>query len=93
MHFETTTPFSKKKESIETPEERFFLTERKVLGYLFGDDKSRISPWLLKEEGRNGRMLREMTERYLRASGGHPDVASRIAEEIRSSDEEFRAAA
>jgi hypothetical protein len=93
MHFETTTPFPKKKESLETPEERFFLTERKVLGYLFGDDKSKISAWLFKEDGRNGRMLREMTERYLRTSEGDPDIASRIAEEIRSSDETFRAAA
>ena len=84
---------SSETESERISQESFFLTEQKVLGELFGDDETKASSWLLHDRGRNGALLREATERYLRSSESDPDVALWIADELRFEAEDFREAA
>lgn len=84
---------SSETESERISQESFFLMEQKVLGELFGDDEARASSWLLHDGGRNGALLREVTERYLRSFGDKPDAAARIADELRPHSEDLREAA
>lgn len=84
---------SSERGSERISEESFFLTEQKVLGELFGDDEAKASSWLLHDGGRNGALLREVTERYLRSFGDKADVAARIADKLRSHPEDLREAA
>ena len=88
MGFEDITRSSETESRMS--EEPFFLMEQKVLEELFGDDEEKASEWLLRDGGLNGALLREATERHLRSSGNDPDVALRIADELRFHPEDLR---